>query len=144
MSPLPPLSLSLFQPEYKVADPICTFMFSVFVLCTTVTILRDVFRILMEGIPLAAPSHYRVDRYKDAQAQRFSSEMFGNTASQRCCRLLCDGCNWKDHLQPQPSYVLLRLNQVNPCRHRVWLARCQTGQIVPFATRRFSPRNRKS
>lgn len=39
----------LFQPEYKVADPICTFLFSVFVLCTTVTILRDVFRILMEG-----------------------------------------------------------------------------------------------
>ncbi len=42
----------LFQPEYKVADPICTFLFSVFVLCTTITILRDVFRILMEGISL--------------------------------------------------------------------------------------------
>ncbi|KAM4633591.1 zinc transporter 2 [Polymixia lowei] len=40
-----------FRPEYKVADPICTFLFSVFVLCTTVTILRDVFRILMEGAP---------------------------------------------------------------------------------------------
>nr|XP_046228748.1 zinc transporter 2 [Scatophagus argus] len=39
------------RPEYKVADPICTFLFSVFVLCTTVTILRDVFRILMEGSP---------------------------------------------------------------------------------------------
>uniref|UniRef100_A0A3Q1GKL3 Probable proton-coupled zinc antiporter SLC30A3 n=1 Tax=Acanthochromis polyacanthus TaxID=80966 RepID=A0A3Q1GKL3_9TELE len=38
-----------FRPEYKVADPICTFLFSVFVLCTTITILRDVFRILMEG-----------------------------------------------------------------------------------------------
>ncbi|XP_028996598.1 zinc transporter 2 [Betta splendens] len=40
-----------FRPEYKVADPICTFLFSVFVLCTTVTILRDVFRILLEGAP---------------------------------------------------------------------------------------------
>ncbi|KAG7509603.1 zinc transporter 3 [Solea senegalensis] len=40
-----------FRPEYKVADPICTFLFSVFVLCTTITILRDVFRILMEGSP---------------------------------------------------------------------------------------------
>lgn len=60
MSPFPPLSpsLSLFQPEYKVADPICTFMFSVFVLCTTVTILRDVFRILLEGIALVAPSDF--------------------------------------------------------------------------------------
>ncbi|XP_029568689.1 zinc transporter 2 isoform X2 [Salmo trutta] len=40
-----------FWPEYKIADPICTFMFSVFVLGTTVTILKDVFRILMEGVP---------------------------------------------------------------------------------------------
>ncbi|XP_019911631.1 zinc transporter 2 isoform X2 [Esox lucius] len=38
-----------FRPEYKVADPICTFLFSVFVLGTTFTIVRDVFRILMEG-----------------------------------------------------------------------------------------------
>uniref|UniRef100_A0A8C7HN87 Probable proton-coupled zinc antiporter SLC30A3 n=1 Tax=Oncorhynchus kisutch TaxID=8019 RepID=A0A8C7HN87_ONCKI len=40
-----------YRPEYKVADPICTFLFSVFVLGTTITILRDVFRILMEGAP---------------------------------------------------------------------------------------------
>ncbi|KAK5879715.1 hypothetical protein CesoFtcFv8_022809 [Champsocephalus esox] len=40
-----------FRPEYKVADPICTFLFSVFVLFTTITILRDVFRILLEGAP---------------------------------------------------------------------------------------------
>ncbi|KAG9347562.1 hypothetical protein JZ751_005130, partial [Albula glossodonta] len=40
-----------FRPEYKIADPICTFLFSVFVLGTTVTILKDVFRILMEGTP---------------------------------------------------------------------------------------------
>ncbi|MGH0130976.1 UNVERIFIED_CONTAM: hypothetical protein FKN15_071699 [Acipenser sinensis] len=40
-----------FRPEYKVADPVCTFLFSVSVLGTTVTILRDVFRILMEGAP---------------------------------------------------------------------------------------------
>uniref|UniRef100_A0AAV2KBH5 Probable proton-coupled zinc antiporter SLC30A3 n=1 Tax=Knipowitschia caucasica TaxID=637954 RepID=A0AAV2KBH5_KNICA len=39
------------RPEYKVADPICTFLFSAFVLCTTITILRDVIRILMEGCP---------------------------------------------------------------------------------------------
>uniref|UniRef100_A0A3Q3GMB9 Proton-coupled zinc antiporter SLC30A8 n=1 Tax=Labrus bergylta TaxID=56723 RepID=A0A3Q3GMB9_9LABR len=29
-----------FQPEYKIADPICTFLFSIFVLCTTFTIMR--------------------------------------------------------------------------------------------------------
>nr|XP_054604137.1 zinc transporter 2 isoform X2 [Nothobranchius furzeri] len=45
-----------FRPEYKVADPICTFLFSIFVLCTTLTILRDVFRILMEGLRAAIPN----------------------------------------------------------------------------------------
>ncbi|KFW09308.1 Zinc transporter 8, partial [Fulmarus glacialis] len=38
-----------FKPEYKIADPICTFVFSIFVLATTITILRDVLIVLMEG-----------------------------------------------------------------------------------------------
>uniref|UniRef100_A0A3B5AVZ3 Probable proton-coupled zinc antiporter SLC30A3 n=1 Tax=Stegastes partitus TaxID=144197 RepID=A0A3B5AVZ3_9TELE len=33
------------------ADPICTFLFSVLVLATTFPVTRDVFRILMEGVP---------------------------------------------------------------------------------------------
>ncbi|KAK5886999.1 hypothetical protein CesoFtcFv8_017976 [Champsocephalus esox] len=40
-----------FRPEYKVADPICTFLFSVLVLGTTIPISKDVFRVLMEGSP---------------------------------------------------------------------------------------------
>ncbi|KAG8431513.1 hypothetical protein GDO86_018466 [Hymenochirus boettgeri] len=40
-----------FKPQYKIADPICTFLFSIFVLATTSTILRDVFWVLMEGTP---------------------------------------------------------------------------------------------
>ncbi|KAK1880768.1 Zinc transporter 8 [Dissostichus eleginoides] len=40
-----------FKPEYKIADPICTFLFSIFVLCTTFTILRDILLVLMEGTP---------------------------------------------------------------------------------------------
>ncbi|XP_063770995.1 probable proton-coupled zinc antiporter SLC30A3 [Pseudophryne corroboree] len=40
-----------FKPEYKIADPVCTFLFSIFVLGTTATILRDVFWVLMEGTP---------------------------------------------------------------------------------------------
>ncbi|XP_034637557.1 zinc transporter 3 [Trachemys scripta elegans] len=39
------------EPRYKIADPVSTFLFSVFVLGSTVTILRDVFRVLMEGAP---------------------------------------------------------------------------------------------
>uniref|UniRef100_A0A8C3QYV9 Proton-coupled zinc antiporter SLC30A8 n=1 Tax=Cyanoderma ruficeps TaxID=181631 RepID=A0A8C3QYV9_9PASS len=38
-----------FKPQYKIADPICTFVFSIFVLATTVTILRDILTVLMEG-----------------------------------------------------------------------------------------------
>ncbi|XP_040444309.1 zinc transporter 8 [Falco naumanni] len=38
-----------FKPEYKIADPICTFLFSIFVLATTITISRDVLFVLMEG-----------------------------------------------------------------------------------------------
>ncbi|NXQ78636.1 ZNT2 protein, partial [Quiscalus mexicanus] len=37
------------QPEYKYVDPICTFLFSALVLGTTLTILRDVLLVLMEG-----------------------------------------------------------------------------------------------
>ncbi|KAG7458271.1 hypothetical protein MATL_G00236360 [Megalops atlanticus] len=40
-----------FKPEYKMADPICTFLFSVFVLGTTFTIMRDILLVLMEGAP---------------------------------------------------------------------------------------------
>ncbi|KAM6218442.1 proton-coupled zinc antiporter SLC30A2 isoform 1-T1 [Rhynchocyon petersi] len=40
-----------FKPEYKYVDPICTFLFSFLVLGTTLTILRDVILVLMEGTP---------------------------------------------------------------------------------------------
>ncbi|XP_037596608.1 zinc transporter 2 isoform X2 [Cebus imitator] len=40
-----------FKPEYKYIDPICTFFFSILVLGTTLTILRDVIVVLMEGTP---------------------------------------------------------------------------------------------
>ncbi|XP_032298780.1 zinc transporter 8 [Coturnix japonica] len=38
-----------FKPEYKIADPICTFVFSIFVLATTIAMLRDILIVLMEG-----------------------------------------------------------------------------------------------
>ncbi|KAJ3613114.1 hypothetical protein NHX12_019366 [Muraenolepis orangiensis] len=39
------------KPELKVADPICTLLFSVLVLATTITIFKDVCQTLMEGAP---------------------------------------------------------------------------------------------
>ncbi|KAG1693482.1 Zinc transporter 2 [Nymphon striatum] len=40
-----------YKPEYKLADPICTFIFSVVVLFTTVAIMKDALYVLMEGFP---------------------------------------------------------------------------------------------
>ncbi|KAA0188200.1 hypothetical protein HAZT_HAZT003771, partial [Hyalella azteca] len=38
-------------PEYKIADPICTFIFSGLVVITTMPIITDICRVLMEGVP---------------------------------------------------------------------------------------------
>ncbi|XP_033726550.1 zinc transporter 2-like [Pecten maximus] len=43
--------LIYFKPEWKIADPICTFVFSVLVIVTTLTVVRDLLRVLMEGTP---------------------------------------------------------------------------------------------
>ncbi len=41
------------NPDLKIADPICTLVFSVIVFFTTLSVLRDSVRILMEGCPPA-------------------------------------------------------------------------------------------
>ncbi|XP_071142410.1 proton-coupled zinc antiporter SLC30A2-like isoform X1 [Mytilus edulis] len=40
-----------FKPEWKMADPICTFLFSIIVMVTTITVVRDILVVLMEGTP---------------------------------------------------------------------------------------------
>ena len=40
-----------FKPEWKIADPICTFLFSILVMITTIPIFSDCMRILMESSP---------------------------------------------------------------------------------------------
>ncbi|VDK79801.1 unnamed protein product [Litomosoides sigmodontis] len=37
--------------DWKLADPLCTFLFSIIVFITSATVLRDIFFILMEGTP---------------------------------------------------------------------------------------------
>ena len=41
---------SVLQPEAKLADPICTFLFCILVLFSTFSILKDALRVVMEGI----------------------------------------------------------------------------------------------
>ena len=38
-----------FYPHLIIIDPICTFIFSILVLITTIRILRDTMNVLMEG-----------------------------------------------------------------------------------------------
>ncbi|KAL1767872.1 zinc transporter 8 isoform X1 [Sigmodon hispidus] len=40
-----------FKPDYKIADPVCTFIFSILVLVSTIMILKDFSILLMEGVP---------------------------------------------------------------------------------------------
>lgn len=40
-----------YKPEYKLADPICTFIFSLLVMFTTLSIMKDAVHVLMEGFP---------------------------------------------------------------------------------------------
>lgn len=40
-----------FKPEWKIVDPICTFLFSILVLITTLNIIKDALLVLMEATP---------------------------------------------------------------------------------------------
>uniref|UniRef100_A0A8C9A739 Probable proton-coupled zinc antiporter SLC30A4 n=1 Tax=Prolemur simus TaxID=1328070 RepID=A0A8C9A739_PROSS len=51
-----------FKPEYKIADPICTYIFSFLVAFTTFRIIWDTIVIILEGVP----SHLNVDYIKEA------------------------------------------------------------------------------
>ncbi|XP_068962059.1 probable proton-coupled zinc antiporter SLC30A4 isoform X6 [Petaurus breviceps papuanus] len=51
-----------FKPEYKIADPICTYIFSLLVAFTTFRIIWDTIVIILEGVP----SHLNIDYIKEA------------------------------------------------------------------------------
>ncbi|XP_036910439.1 zinc transporter 4 isoform X2 [Sturnira hondurensis] len=51
-----------FKPEYKIADPICTYVFSLLVAFTTFRIIWDTIVIILEGVP----RHLNVDYIKEA------------------------------------------------------------------------------
>jgi len=45
------LLINFLQPSFRLADPICTFLFSGLVLATTIGLTRDAVHVLMEGVP---------------------------------------------------------------------------------------------
>ena len=40
-----------FKPEYRLADPICTFVFTILCIFTTIPIFRECISVLMEATP---------------------------------------------------------------------------------------------
>lgn len=41
-----------FNEDLKLADPICTFIFAILVIFTTIPVVKDCMRVLMEGVPV--------------------------------------------------------------------------------------------
>ena len=54
-------SIIFFKPEWQIIDPICTFLFSVLVVFTTVPVTIDCIKVLME----AAPNNMKVNEIMD-------------------------------------------------------------------------------
>ena len=50
-------TLITFYPTAKIADPICTYLFSIMVIMTTAPVTRDCMRILMEVKPHTVDVH---------------------------------------------------------------------------------------
>jgi zinc transporter 2 len=40
-----------FRPDWTIADPICTYLFSVIIMCTSIPVFKDCILVLMEGTP---------------------------------------------------------------------------------------------
>lgn len=41
-----------FRPDLTIADPICTFMFSIIICCTAFPVIKNCVQVLMEGAPV--------------------------------------------------------------------------------------------
>ncbi|XP_023667568.1 proton-coupled zinc antiporter SLC30A8 [Paramormyrops kingsleyae] len=98
-----------FKPEYKMADPICTFLFSIFVLGTTITIMRDILVVLMEGAPGGVKYSEIRDKILSVKgvAALHDLHLWGLTMNQA---VLSAHVALEDMVEPQP--VLKEINQV--------------------------------
>lgn len=50
-----------FRPNYKIIDPICTYLFSAIVMYTTVSVFKECYGILMES----SPADLRIDHIRE-------------------------------------------------------------------------------
>ena len=60
------------QPKWTIADPICTFVFCILVLISTLNVLKDALRVLMEGAGSLYLfwSHSHISFYRESHSKR--------------------------------------------------------------------------
>ncbi|XP_043530497.1 zinc transporter 4 [Chiloscyllium plagiosum] len=114
-----------FKPLYKIADPICTYIFSFLVLCTTFRILRDTGLIFLEG----TPRHLDVHRLRDAllkiddvhSIQRLNvwSLTVGKTAAIVHLKLIPESFSRWEDVQCQVQQILLYTFGMHQCTVQV-------------------------
>ncbi|XP_072134041.1 probable proton-coupled zinc antiporter SLC30A4 isoform X3 [Mobula birostris] len=110
-----------FKPAYKIADPICTYIFSFLVLCTTFRIVRDTALIFLEG----TPRHLDVDHIRDSllkiedvhsvQDLNVWSLTVGKTAAIVHLRLVAEGTSRWEDVQCKAHHILRHSYGIHQC-----------------------------
>lgn len=114
-----------FKPEYKLADPICTYIFSILVICTTFRIIRDTVVIVLEGVPRHLDTQrIREDLLKLEDVQSVDELNVWALTGDKTAALVhlqlapSGGTNWED-VQAKARHLLLRTYGLSRCTVQV-------------------------
>ncbi|KAF4526080.1 hypothetical protein B566_EDAN007573 [Ephemera danica] len=112
-----------FYPQAKLADPICTFVFSLVVLCTTGPIVRDATRVLMEGAPrhidysTVMTALQGLEGVRSAHSLQLWSLSLSQTAA--IAHLAVEASADRDHVLLQANKLLRRKFNISSCTIQV-------------------------
>ncbi|KAK2853775.1 hypothetical protein Q5P01_006436 [Channa striata] len=126
-----------FKPELKLADPICTYIFSALVLFTTFRILRDTVVIVLEGVP----RHLDTQRIKEDLLQLEDVQsvdelnVWALTADKTAALVHLQltpssANNWED-VQAKARHLLLHTYSLTRCTVQVQTYRQRPVHICP-------------
>ncbi|RVE74266.1 hypothetical protein OJAV_G00020500 [Oryzias javanicus] len=114
-----------FKPEFKLADPICTYIFSVLVLFTTVRIIRDTIVIVLEGVPRHLDTQrIREDLLKLEDVQSIDELNVWALTADKTAAIVhlqltpSSGHNWED-VQAKARHLLLHTYGLSRCTVQV-------------------------
>ncbi|XP_059495204.1 zinc transporter 4 isoform X1 [Stegostoma tigrinum] len=114
-----------FKPQYKIADPICTYIFSFLVLCTTFPILRDTSLIFLEGTPRHLDVHrlrdtlLKIDDVHSVQRLNVWSLTVGKTAAIVHLKLIPESFSRWEDVQCQVQQIMLYTFGMHQCTVQV-------------------------